>query len=405
MSQYFNYKDDFRLTGTGYKGAQAGETPFETLQKTNPYANRTYNESPWQQFLGMMGFRTQADAFKENMQTQAAEYDAQIAMMQYQNEYNSPQNQVARMRAAGINPDIDGGKGIDSGNTDGLPQDPSTPMQTTGEEGTLGQVASGIMSIFSSAVGIVANFQGIKAKGLQNDILAIQKDKEAFGLSSSVSEFAKDSLEYLLPETPEPVVGEDGTASSWENEAMERARIFSKNLPRKFRDQFLNSVQSFWNSVGGSKQAYEAWQKRVQNRRGYSVDSRTNYSHVEEDLSIIADELGKLQSDLQKKQLQAGSSKAEAEQAAAELSKDIDSGTDPTLAAGAINAGNESTMQTQSIEADVNAAISKITDRLSKNDDIFSKLLLVLLYASKSGLVPKMSVNKNNNTFVKLPTQ
>lgn len=390
MPTRFNYSDGFYNQVTRYKSTPTQDQTLENLKKSNPYANRTYNTSPWQQFLGMMGFRTEKDAFIENMQTQAAEYDAQLALMQYENKYNSPAEQVARMRAAGLNPDLDGGSGIHSGNTDGLPSDPSTPMQTTGEEGTLGQIASGIMSIFSSAVGIVSNFQGIKARNLQNDILAIQKDKEAFGLSSSVSEYAKDSLQFLLPETPEAVVAEDGSASSWQNEAMQRARIFSKNLPKKFRDQFINSVQSFWSSVGGSKEAYAAWQERVKNRKGYEVDSRTNYSHIEEDLAIIAEELGNLQGKLEKKSLEAGNSQAEADIAAADLSAEIDKGTDPSLASGAKNASNESTLEGRTIDADINGAVSRITKRLSKNDDVFSRLLLVLLYASKNSLIPKM---------------
>lgn len=389
MSQVFNYNDGFYNQVTRYKNTDSGNPTLETLKKSNPYANRTYNVSPWQQFLGMMGFRTEKDAFMENMQTQAAEFDSQLALMQYENEYNSPLQQVARMRAAGLNPDIDGGSGIDSGNTSGLPQDPSTPMQTTGEEGALGQIASGIMSIFSSAVGIVANFQGIKAKSIQNQILEIQKDKEEFGLSTDVTEYAKDSLSSILPETPESVLGEDGSESTWQNEALERARLFSRNLPKKFRKQFIDSVQGFWNSVGGSKEAYEAWQQRVKNRKGYSVDSRTNYSHVEEDLSIIAEELGRLQSDLEKKSLSSATSRAEAEQVAADKQKDIDSGIDPSLAAGAINAGNESTLEGRSIDADINGAVSRITKRLSSNDDIFSRLLLILLYASKNSLIPK----------------
>ncbi len=390
MSTYFNYKDNFYNLKNGYKPTDSGDRTLENLKASNPYKDRTYTYSPWQQFLSMMGFRTEADSFRDNMQVQAAEYDAQMALMQYENEYNSPAQQVARMRAAGLNPDISGGNGIDSGNTNGPGQDPSTPMQTTHEEGMLGQIATGLMSIFSSAVGIVSNFQGIKGKSIENQILAIKRDKEDLGLSTSLNDYAKDSLSYLLPETPEDVIGEDGSAESWQAQALKRARMFSRNLPKKFRGQFIDAVTGFWNSVGGSKQAYENWLSRVENRKGYEVGSRTNYSHVEDDLKIIADELGKLQSDLEKGKLSAGISKNKADTAAADLSADIDSGTNAGTAAAARNAGNEAALGQRDIDSAINNTVSRITKKLSNNDDLFSQLLLILLYGEKNNLLPKI---------------
>lgn len=390
MSTYFNYKDDFRNRGTGYKASDSGDPTLENLKASNPYKNRLYNESPWQQFLSSLGFRTEVDSFRENMQVQAAEYDAQMALMQYENEYNSPTQQVARMRAAGLNPDISGGNGIDSGNTSGPSQDPSTPMQTSDEEHLFVPFVQGVFSIFSTAVGIISNFQGIKGKSLENKLLALQNDKEELDLSTGLNDYAKDSLSSILPESPEPTINEDGSAESWQGEALKRARIFSKTLPKKFRGQFISSVQGFWNSVGGSKEAYESWRQRVENRKGYEVDSRTNYSHVESDLKLITDEIGKLNSELEKGRLKSGIAKSEAETTAAELSADIDSGTDAGTAAAARNAGNEAALGQRDIDAAINSTVSRITKKLSKNDDLFSQLLLILLYGEKNNLLPKI---------------
>ena len=62
-----------------------------------------------------------------------AKYDAELNLMMYQNEYNSPAEQAKRMREAGMNPELMGLQGTPSATTSGsvgtpapLPQD--TPM-------------------------------------------------------------------------------------------------------------------------------------------------------------------------------------------------------------------------------------------------------------------------------------
>lgn len=107
---------------------------YQSLLDQNPYRNLTYRKSPWQNLLTNLGFRTEADAWQENMSVQAAEYDASIAQKAYDEQYNTASAQAERMRAAGINPDIDGGSSISPGEAASPAQDPSTPMQTTGDD-------------------------------------------------------------------------------------------------------------------------------------------------------------------------------------------------------------------------------------------------------------------------------
>ena len=168
---------------------------YDDLKSSNPYRNQEYKESGWQKFLSSLGFRTQADAWKENMSVQAAEYDAALAQKQFDTEYNSPSEQAARMRAAGLNPDLDPSS-IDSGSAAPMGEDPSTPMQSTGDEETLGRVANGIMSAFTSALGIVTTFQGIHRNHLENLLLG-------FNSSKAISDFAKDNWQSMLPESAE----------------------------------------------------------------------------------------------------------------------------------------------------------------------------------------------------------
>lgn len=86
----------------------SGQGRYQDLYDSNPYRQLTYNQSGWQRFLSGLGFRTSYDDFVEQAQINAAEYDAGIASMQFQNEYNSPAAEANRMRAAGLNPDLQG---------------------------------------------------------------------------------------------------------------------------------------------------------------------------------------------------------------------------------------------------------------------------------------------------------
>ena len=141
---------------------------YQTLIDANPYRNIEYTKTPWQNFLTSLGFRTQADAWKENMQVQANEYDAAIMQKQYDEHYNDPQSQVQRMRAAGLNPDIDGGSSIDSGSAAPPGEDPSTPMQTTADDASqLLSFGQSVMSAVTSAIGMASGIQGLQRNRLQ----------------------------------------------------------------------------------------------------------------------------------------------------------------------------------------------------------------------------------------------
>lgn len=79
----------------------------------NPYTNIQYRQSPWQKFLSTkLGLRTGYDTALEQASLQSREYLAGLLQQQYQNEYNDPAAQAARMRQAGLNPDLLGTEGV-----------------------------------------------------------------------------------------------------------------------------------------------------------------------------------------------------------------------------------------------------------------------------------------------------
>lgn len=268
-------------------GSQLG-TRYQQMLDANPYRNQTYNTSPWQNFLSALGFRTEADAWKENMSVQAAEYDAAIRQKAADEEYNNATSQAARLRAAGLNPDLDGGSSISAGEAEGLPQDPSTPMQSTGEETAIADMVStftnGILSSFSSALGLVGTFQGIRRNHLQNVL-------ESFSLEGAVQGYAERMAPTFLPPSPEDETLLGGF--DWRMQTLKNAQAFSKKLPRSIRGKFLDYIENYWNSAPQEREAFNQFTGRVKSRKEFYGEYHENYSDIDKVLSSIWEPMAK----------------------------------------------------------------------------------------------------------------
>ena len=354
---------------------------FNTLSAANPYRNQEYKKSGWQNFLSALGFRTQADAWKENMSVQAAEYDAALAQKQFDTEYNSPQAQADRMRAAGLNPDLDPSS-IDSGSAAPMGEDPSTPMQSTGDEGTLMQVASGIMNAFSSALGMITSFQGIHRNYLENSLLDLD-------ISKGVSGFAERMWPHFLPSTGEGEIYDNGESVSPLYLASQSAQMFSKTLPKKYRRQFLSNVETYFHGAPGTAEEYETWRKNISERKGYEVDKRTNFSFIDKDLAVIADELADLHSRLEKQSLKTDIAEGESDESKAILEGKIADNISPETAAAAENSSNSADIESARFQKEIHSSINKIISSLKSNDDPFSKLLLIFISSMQLNLIPR----------------
>lgn len=246
---------------------------YQNLLQSNPYRGLTYTKSPWQNFLSKIGFRTQADAWQENMQVQANEYDAALLEKIQEEQYNDPSSQVARMKQAGLNPDIDPSS-IDSGSASQLGDDPSTPMLSTDEEGVINTVANGCMSAISTALGLFSNIQGIQRNRLDN-------------LSKEFSLFGDLTPNFLVPSPhPEGIENYDWKAASLDN-----AKKFAGNLPKKMQKRFIDYQEQFWNSAIGENESYEDFSKRISSRKGYEMNYQTLWSELPDVLSKITNPL------------------------------------------------------------------------------------------------------------------
>lgn len=336
-----------------------GQGSYQSLYDADPYAGAQYSESPWQSLLSsVFGIRTGADAWRENMAVQSAEYQAQMAMKQYDEEYNLPINQVARMRAAGLNPDLNGGQSISPGEAANPGQDPSVPMQSQGSEGIAMSVANGLMSCFSSALGMVQALQGIHGTKLQNTLLAIEGEQK-------FQQFTEGIAPIFLPESPNP----DGIQNfDWKGVALKSASAFAgEHIPKSMQKKFLDSISQYWSSAIGEGESYSDFRNRISEKRGYATESQTFWSEIDDVLMMITEPLAEMSEKIfsqgQKTEFEEGKS-AEKQAIYTEGLYDEKSGLDPETAAAAENATNKNAYESQSSLSIVNGTLNEVMKNL-----------------------------------------
>lgn len=358
----------------------------QKLSSSNPYFNsatgQDYHVSGWQQFLKTLGFRTGYDAWKENMGVQAAEYQAGLEQKAYDEEFNLPVNRVARLRAAGINPDLDGGKGFDSGSAAPMGEDPSTPMQSTGDEAQLQNFANGVLSVFTTGLGIVQSMQGITRNRIQNLLLGTQTEQV-------FSDWTKGKSLDFLPDKPDALVDENGSAISWQQQALQKAQIFAKkSLPKKMQQKFLDQVTAYWNGAPGTTEAYDKWREEQEARFKYGM-SRGTYGDLTEDDVLYG--MTKPLADLALRALK-GNMTADAEHA--ENQATFEEQLDPALAATAQNSQNQATKATNDMNAMLRGTMVEILSFLkdaSSGRGVgagLAKIAMALLASQSLGLAP-----------------
>lgn len=374
---------------------------YQGLLDANPYRGLQYKKSPWQNFLSKLGFRTEADAWQENMQVQAQEYDSALQAKIYDEQYNDPASQVQRMKAAGLNPDLDPSS-IESNQASPFGEDPSTPMETTGDEGQVMQFANGLMSILTTSIGMVESFQGLERNRLQNRLLATQDE-------SAMADFAKQMAPFLLDPLGD-TINEDGSMSSWSYNSRRIAEVFSRGMSKSTRSRFLNSIEGIWAGAAGQTGSYDELKKNLESRFGYQVTKNTLLDEAGQISKIITDELGDLSKELLTLRSKAEKSTLQAEQAEGEYNAEYYKELDPALAADVANQSNEFNARNLKMSDTLNQHLDNIIEKIQNASDqggfkgglasIALSMLAVFRLAILSNAMPSISQSSSRGGWM-----
>lgn len=362
---------------------------ISNLKSSNPYVNQSYYKSPWQNFLSKLGFRTEADAWQENMSVQAAEYDAALAQKQYDQEYNEPLAQVERMRNAGLNPDIDGGSNISSGQAAPLGEDPSTPMQSTGAEDKIIGAAQTIMTALSTGIGLARSLGDLSAIGITNaEGKLVQGER--------TSQFAK----WLIDNTLTNQFELNDNAEPEYQMSQKLNRIFKDNkrfIPFRLRKQFRSNLYEFAQSLNNQVNSWNATKVLGDTKLDVARQVESKYfGNGEFDTMRIANKgLVKLSDSLSEIILKrqnaeegykhdyfnnlSGDEAAAAENAANSNKRLYEGELDPLAKAQSENATNSFVAQQKDIDKIINSTMSEIVHDLKRQadkGDIFAESML-----------------------------
>lgn len=177
-----------------YKGSS-----FYNELLNNPYAS--YQQAPLNAFqdlwYSMTGTSAAGTNFYNQREQSAAEYMSQILDAHRQQEYNDPAAQMSRQKAAGLNPELNGGQNISSGETgDVAPDDTPPVVQPTDDLEAGSQIMSIGLSIFQNVFSAVGAIQQIHGQSLANSEREISLTNSGW---DSLIKLAAESGDWSVP--------------------------------------------------------------------------------------------------------------------------------------------------------------------------------------------------------------
>lgn len=350
----------------------------QKLIDQNPYMNLDYKESGLQKFLSNLGFRTGYDKRMEDMQLQANETNFQLALMDYQNQYNSEVAKSQRMRAAGLNPDL---QGIgDASESAGISEDTNPPAPTETDMETVSQFANVVMSAVSTSMGLMKDFQGLKQ---------IQTSIEAGDIDNARNTYNL-ALQAVLGASPADPFVEDKEHGSYlaagigQQIADAAKSSFGQGLSKRRRKYYESAVDQLVGSLPATKEQYAAWRDQMKNKIDmFQTYNSPEYSPWEPALSVISEELSDLMYQVKTSGMSADVAENTARQAHAENVAEFETAIDPTLAADVENQGRQFQKKQYVIGNILRSKLEDITtglERIAKKGGLsgtFAELMLM----------------------------
>lgn len=253
---------------------------------------------------GFMGSWSKEDQALFEVQMAAAQQQNAWSQMEYENWYNSPEQQARRQRLAGLNPDLIGVENTPSAS-------PGNVTPPTGPAGTgVGEFASAVssvLSVFTTTQSIIAGTQSFKAAKLANQ-------KSSLENLSKIDDLATTFLVDTIPGDfydADGFLGDNGKNHWHDIEVM--ADMYSRHngLSKKERKQFISSVHRQALSPRFNKVAYET-RRDVARARTDLAESTASpyYSDSDESMRIALQPFIKAKMDMIKSGFQSGFSQS-----------------------------------------------------------------------------------------------
>lgn len=272
--------DDLRNISPTSKRASSGTSPM------NPYNNIDPNKSLswWNRFTDSLGFTNHSGQLNQQYDLLSNQWESEYALSMQDREYNSPQAQMERMRAAGLNPDLNGGQNLTPGESElanneanaQLPERNDQSAEMANTMSTLGKAVQFAFSVFGGAADLGTKIAQSSASIIDADVAKV----------GNLFDSGKDTLvSHLITSLGMSSLGDEGLlddflqgGSRFQNTAVadgvfvnldKKINDIIKNSPLRTRKARKYALQRFKDYVNN-----DAFRRDVEARIGENKDTR-----------------------------------------------------------------------------------------------------------------------------------
>lgn len=279
------------LSEESQKVGQRATNPYKEgsrayqMYNTNPYTQETFTRKHtwWDSAMEGLGLRSGYESAQDEWLAAGRDYDAQIAEIDAADKYNSETAKAARMKEAGLNPDLTGLQGASEAeefaNKEVAPN-PNVEQPTFKVANLIdgiGKVFMGAISMTREMAGTFGLFEDIKNKKLEN--------------ADKLEKMVDDFLLGYVPEKGK--TGNEDKVNLYGTLVTESDKYGSNyGLTKKQKQQFWNAISARLESKPG--EIYERDIKNLKSRRDWGTTFNSRYTTTEDSISEITKVCGKL---------------------------------------------------------------------------------------------------------------
>ena len=290
-------------------------------------------------------------------------FNNQLALMDYENEYNSPTAKAERMRAAGLNPDLLGVDGVSDSSTFDASLGSDIPLPSDSAQFWI----SNSQNILSTALQFAQQFQSMRSTSLDNDIKNLDYVKALQSLKDDVNSSSRFG-KFLNPEQDFPT-------------SLFTSGISKRNLKR-LNKSFISS------------DSFSRFNKRVNDYASSAISAgeslalgsiRGNGSFDPSDMAKGYQDVAEF---LEKVQKYTASADAHQEKYRSDYYSNSSGSLDASIDAvnNQINLDtNRDNYNSSKGNKEIDSYFSELVTKLRKNDNWWSDAILMALYGMKSG--------------------
>lgn len=383
--------------------ANVAGTRFQNI--SNPYANLPRTQTPWDRLVNWFGFRSGYDKAQEQYNLAGAEYNAQLEQLASEEAYNSPSQQAARMRQAGLNPDLTGVSGEPASEFDNQQQSPDinagidlNPLDL------IKTIGSGFMNTFTGVIGLLQDINLLHQSKIATD------EKDLDYLDKMIKVFQTSNPLFEVPSS-------DGSVTSVNLKEKNPTIFHSSGMTKRF-NKFRQSAFDSLLGLTSHYNSYDDFAKSAQSLgTSMSMPWFNGFAGLSaKDVADFLKPLSRAQLDLMFAQTKAENSKAykEFNQNAYEGDAYAKLQADPAASsalAGSIKSGNEADIAenaARSSIAPLTVTKNKIIGRMISSIDRIPDrnlgttiLKFFLINQLSSGMNPLGTVSKVATSLLK----